>query len=58
MKLAFEDSSYIEIRKSTETPGMILVIISAKDNDNSKKKIVNCVEISEKDLKFVLSDIV
>lgn len=57
MKLEFADKSYIQIKKSDES-GKILLIISAKDGENPLKKITNCVEISEKDFKFLISDMV
>ena len=46
MKVTFEDGSYVEVKRSNEQ-GKILVIISAKDNDNSLKKITNVVEITD-----------
>lgn len=56
-KLNFEDKSYLEIKKSAET-GDIIIIVSAKDGTNPLKKITNAVEISEKDFRFLISDIV
>ena len=56
MKLEFEDKSYVEIKKSAG--GEILVMVSARDADNPLKKIINCVEISEKDFKFLISDMI
>lgn len=56
MKVIFEDKSYIEVKRSNEQ-GKILVIISAKDNDNSLKKITNVVEITDDEFKKLLSDI-
>lgn len=55
MKIQFEDKSYIECRKSDD--GKILVIISAKDQNNSLKKISNTVEISLEQFKQLISDV-
>ena len=54
MKLEFDDKSYIEIIKSNEK---ICVSIGAKSMENSKKVILNSVELSMEDLKLLLSDI-
>lgn len=55
MKILFEDKSYVEIKKSAE--GKYFVIVSAKDADNSRKNITNAVEITEKEFKFLISDV-
>lgn len=56
MKILFEDNSYIECRKS-DTPGKIVVIISAKDYENPLKKITNAVDITVDEFKRLISDI-
>jgi mevalonate pyrophosphate decarboxylase len=56
MKLQFEDKSFIECRKS-DTPDKIVLIISAKDNDNSRKKITNACEITKEEFQKLISDI-
>jgi len=50
MKIEFEDKSYIEIIKSPN-PNKIIVSISARDHQNSLKKITNTVEITSDQLK-------
>lgn len=56
MKIAFEDKSYIECRKS-DNPGKIIIVISAKSQDNSLKKITNAVEIDINEFKLLISDV-
>lgn len=56
MKIVFEDKSYIDCRKS-DNPGKIVIIISAKDHENSLKKITNAVEISTAEFKQLISDV-
>lgn len=56
MKISFDDKSFIECRKS-DTPDKIVLIISAKDNDNSRKKITNAVEITKEEFQKLISDI-
>jgi hypothetical protein len=56
MRISFEDKSYIECRKS-DTPGKVLIIISAKDHVNPLNKITNTVELSADQLKGLLSDV-
>jgi len=53
-KLSFEDKSYIHVKKSDE-PGKILIIISAKEQDNSLKRITNAVEITEEQFKELIN---
>lgn len=57
MKITFDDKSYIEIRKS-DNPGKIIIVISAKDQDNSLKKITNAVDILESEFKSLISDVI
>jgi nitrate reductase NapAB chaperone NapD len=56
MKIEFNDKSYIECKKS-DTPGKIVIVISAKDYENPLKKITNAVEIEESQFKQLISDI-
>jgi nitrate reductase NapAB chaperone NapD len=56
MKIEFEDKSYVEFRKS-DNPGKVILIISAKSNENSLKKITNAVEIDLNQFKALISDI-
>ena len=56
MKIQFEDKSYVEFRKST-TPGKVMIIISAKDQNNDLKKITNAVEISVEEFQQLISDV-
>ena len=56
MKIDFEDKSYIECRKS-DNPGKVLIIISARNKDNSLKKTTNAVEIDISEFKLLISDI-
>jgi hypothetical protein len=54
MKIVFEDKSYIDCQKLDDK---IIFIISAKDGNNSNKKIVNAVEITEQEFLMLISDI-
>lgn len=56
MKIQFEDKSYIECRKS-DTPGKIIVMISAKDHQNPLMKITNAVELTVEEFKRLISDV-
>ena len=55
MKIQFEDKSYVEIKRSAD--GKYLVIVSAKDAENPLKNVTNAVEITEKEFKYLVSDI-
>jgi hypothetical protein len=55
-KIVFDDKSYVEIRKSEE-PGKILLLIGARDYENPLKKITNCVEITQEELKALVEDV-
>jgi hypothetical protein len=57
MKILFEDKSYIEIRRSDE-PGKILVVVSAKDNQNPLKRITNTAEITEDEFNKLVNEVV
>jgi len=54
MKISFSDKSYIECKKNN---GKILVIIAAKDPNNSLKNIINCVELETEEFKKLIGDI-
>jgi len=56
MKITFEDKSYIDCRKS-DNPGKVIIIISAKDQENPLKKITNAVEITTAEFKKLISDV-
>ena len=56
MKITFDDKSYIECRKS-DTPGKVVVIVSAKDHDNPLKKITNAAELTVAEFKLLISDV-
>lgn len=56
MKITFNDKSYVECRKS-DNPGKIIIIISAKSQDNPLKKITNAVEIEASEFKLLISDV-
>lgn len=56
MKISFEDKSFIECRKS-DKPGMITVMISAKDHQNPLMKITNAVELTMDEFKKLISDV-
>lgn len=55
MKILFDDKSYIECTKSES--GKIVFVISAKDQENSQKKIINSVELDANQFKQLISDI-
>lgn len=56
MKISFDDKSYLECKKS-DTPGKVMIIISAKDQENPLKKITNAVEITLEEFKQLISDV-
>lgn len=55
MKIEFEDKSYIECRKS-DTPGKIIIAISAKDHENPLKKTTNAVELTIDEFRQLISN--
>jgi nitrate reductase NapAB chaperone NapD len=57
MKILFEDKSYIEIKRSDE-PGKILIVVSAKDNQNPLKRITNAAEITEDEFNKLVNEVV
>jgi hypothetical protein len=56
MKITFDDKSYIECKKS-DKPDHIIIIVSAKDAENPRKKITNAVEITVEEFKRLVSDV-
>lgn len=56
MKIQFEDSSYIEVRKDVNGDD-IIIVIQAKDQMNDRKKITNAVKLSIEDFKKLISDV-
>jgi hypothetical protein len=56
-KLTFEDSSFIEIRKSETEIDKILIIIHAKDEINPLKRTINTVEITLDQFKQLTSGV-
>jgi len=56
MKITFEDKSYIECRKS-DTPGKVIMIISASDQNSKNKRTTNAVEITIDEFKKLISDV-
>jgi len=56
MKIEFEDKSYVECRKS-DTPGKVIIAISAKDHENPLKKITNAVELTADEFKRLISGV-
>jgi hypothetical protein len=57
VKITFEDKSYVECRKS-DKEDQIIIIVSAKDQENPRKKTVNAVEISTDEFKKLISDLI
>jgi nitrate reductase NapAB chaperone NapD len=56
MKITFDDKSYVECYKSN-SPGKIVVVISAKDGTDPLKKITNAVELTAEEFKKLISDV-
>jgi hypothetical protein len=57
MKIIFEDKSYVECRKS-DKEDHILIIVSAKDQENPRKKTINAVEITTEEFKKLIVDVI
>jgi hypothetical protein len=53
MKITFSDGSYISCTKS-DSPGKIVLSISAKDGNNPLKKINNAVELTMEQFKELI----
>lgn len=56
MKIIFEDKSYIDCYKSN-SPGKVVIVISAKDQSDALKKITNAVELTAEEFKKLISDV-
>jgi nitrate reductase NapAB chaperone NapD len=56
MKIIFDDKSYVECQKSN-TPGKIMIVISAKDHTDPLKKITNAIELTAEEFKKLISDV-
>lgn len=54
MKIQFDDGSYVDCKLDTDK---VILIISARDYDNPRKKINNTVELSLAEFKQLISDI-
>lgn len=57
MKISFDDGSYIECKKSDHSD-KVVIIISAKDQNNSLKKISNACELTFEEFKQLISEII
>jgi hypothetical protein len=55
MKIIFEDKSFVECAKSN-TPGKVVITISAKDGTDPLRKIINAVEITDEEFHKLISD--
>jgi len=56
MKIIFDDKSFVECKKS-DKPDHVVIIISAKDQENFRKKITNAVEITKEEFQQLILDI-
>jgi len=56
MKITFEDKSYVDCYKS-DSPGKIVLVISAKDGSDPLKKITNAVELTIDEFKKLISNV-
>lgn len=56
MKITFDDKSYIMCDKSN-SPGKIILTISAKDGNDPLKKITNSCELTLEQFKNLISEI-
>lgn len=56
MKILFNDKSYIDCQ-SVDNGSKIIITISAKEQGNALKKIVNSVEITKEQFKQLISDL-
>lgn len=55
-KITFEDKSYIEVSKS-DNPDMVYITVAAKNADNPRELVVNCVELSLAQLLTLLHSV-
>jgi len=56
MKIIFDDKSSVECYKSN-TPGKIIIAITAKDQANPLKKICNSCEIAVEEFKKLSDEV-
>jgi hypothetical protein len=56
MKIQFTDGSFVECKRSEDSDKIVL-IISAKDYQNSLKRIDNAVELTAEEFKQLISDV-
>lgn len=54
MKIEFKDKSYLEIKRDGDK---VVVVIQAKDHQNSLKKITNSVEIDMEEFKKIIREV-
>lgn len=54
MKITFDDKSHIECYKVGDK---IVISVSARDQDNPRKKITNACELTADEFKQLISDI-
>lgn len=55
MRINFNDSSFVEF--TTSNSGGVNIILSAKDDKNSRKTIVNSAEVSMEDFNLLVESI-
>lgn len=55
MRIEFSRGNFIDISKTKE--GKIAIILSSKDVENSRKTIVNSVEISQEEFISMINDL-
>jgi hypothetical protein len=56
MRITFDDQSYIECYKPND-PNKVIFIISAKDQENPRKKTTNAVEITMDEFKQLIANV-
>jgi hypothetical protein len=56
-KIAFQDQSFIELHKSATDEAKIEIIISAKDQSNPLKRVINIVELTTEQFKTLISEV-
>lgn len=55
MKVSFKDGSYIDCQKSI-AGDKVIIILSAKDNENPLKRVNNACELTIDEFKQLISD--
>lgn len=56
MKVQFDDGTYVEL-KVADDPDKLLLIVSAIDQLNNKKKVINAAEMTKEQFKKLISDV-